>query len=60
MQELKVWLRSALPTVKQAKSMIGIWLLVTIIFTSIMLYRTSEVDPPRDAEYAQIHGTEED
>lgn len=60
MKELKVALKSMLPTLKQSKSMFGIWLLMTIIFTSIIFYRVEFVDPVADAAYAQINGTEEE
>lgn len=49
-----------MPTIQQFKSMLGVALLVAVVFTSIMLYRTNEIDPHLDATYAEIYGMEEE
>lgn len=60
MKELKVQLKSMLPTLKQFKSMVGISILLIVIFSSILIYKANETELPRDAEYAQIYDTEDE
>lgn len=47
-------------TIQQLKSMLGVTLLIVVVFTSIMLYRTNEIDPQLDTRYAEIYGMEEE
>ena len=60
MKELKVQLKSMLPTLKQFKSMVGISILLIVIFSSILIYKANETELPRDAEYAQIYDKEDE
>lgn len=49
-----------MPTIQQFKSMLGVTLITVVVFTSIMLYRTNEIDPQLDATYAEIYGLNEE
>lgn len=49
-----------MPTIEEFKSLLSIALIGIVVFTSIMLYRTNEIDPHLDATYAEIYGMEEE
>ena len=42
------------------KVVVTIFLFTVIFFSSIMLYRTTVIDPQLDAEYAEIYGLNEE
>ena len=42
------------------KVVVPIFLITVIFFSSIMLYRTTVIDPQLDEEYAKIYGLNEE
>ena len=46
-------------TKKDVKTIVSLFLILTITFGSIIAYRAAVVDPVQDAIYAEVYGLEE-
>lgn len=46
-------------TRKELKTIITLFLVLTITFGSVMAYRAATVDPVQDAIYSKVYGLEE-
>ena len=44
---------------KDLKVLVSTFLIMLVVFSSIMIYRANEIDPKLDATYAEIYGTED-
>lgn len=49
-----------MPTLKEFKTLLIVGVVLTVFFSSIMLYRALEVDPVLDEVYSEIHGLDEE
>ena len=47
-------------TKKDVKTIVSLFLILTITFGSIIAYRAAVVDPVQDAIYSEIYGLEEE
>ncbi|HJA91229.1 MAG TPA: hypothetical protein H9948_10620 [Candidatus Jeotgalibaca merdavium] len=48
-----------MPTKSEMKVLLSAALILTIVFSSIMIYRGSVTDPAQDAIYSEVYGLEE-
>ncbi|SDK42178.1 hypothetical protein SAMN05216187_10893 [Jeotgalicoccus aerolatus] len=47
-------------TKKDVKTIVSLFLILTITFGSIIAYRAAVVDPVQDAIYSEVYGLEEE
>ena len=44
---------------KDLKVIVPTFLIMLVVFSSIMIYRANEIDPQLDATYAEVYGMED-